>query len=97
MAVHLIDQIMRVLENGWNYENKNTSICKRYFVMCKSCYWCLSCLTKDSEHITTCSLCNAKNMELLPISLSESYRFVNDQTGGIGLEFWTENEGDKPS
>ena len=59
--------------------------------MCKSCYWCASCLTNDDGFISTCPVCDTNKMEWLPISQSESYRLDYDDIRGMILEFWTEN------
>ena len=57
--------------------------------MCQSCYWCISSLI-NNEHIASCPLCGTENIELLPISKFENYRFNNDYKRGMVLEFWTE-------
>ena len=59
--------------------------------MCKSCYWCASCLTNDDGCISTCPVCGTDKVEWLPISQSESYRLDNNDIRGMILEFWTEN------
>jgi hypothetical protein len=90
-------QLSDLSKNALNYGNSDDIIGKRYFLMCASCYWCVTCLTDECESRSICPSCNAKNMEFLYISNSESYSFDNDGTRGVVLEFWTEIEGHKTS
>jgi hypothetical protein len=87
---------MSLLENSLNDEITNNFVNKRYFVICQSCYWCLSSLI-NNEHIASCPLCGTENIERLPISQFENYRFNNDHKRGMVLEFWTEIQNDKPT
>ena len=87
---------MSLLENSLNNEIKNNFTSERYFVMCQTCYWCVSSLI-NNEHIANCPLCGTENIELLPISQFENYRFDNDYKRGMVLEFWTEVQDGKPT
>jgi|SRR5215212_219163 len=59
---------------------------KRYFVICNSCFWCAS-LYSDSRSVK-CPLCNScSNLESIPLSKNESFKFNYHLTTGIVLEF----------
>ncbi len=78
-------------------QKDNTFSRKRCFLMCKSCYWCASCLSADDGSISICPVCGTNKMDCLSISHSECYRLDYDQIRGMVLQFWTEIEGDIPS
>ena len=78
-------------ESGWIY------LGKRFFLMCKSCYWCASCLVDDQAYFSICPECLTNKMEWLPISHSEYYRINFDQKMGMVLHFWNNVEGGFPS
>ena len=70
--------------------NNNYSIIyngsKRYFVICNSCFWCAS-LYPDSRTVK-CPLCNSySNLESIPLSKNESFKFDYHSRTGIILEF----------
>lgn len=76
------------------HQNKDEFTDTRYFLMCKCCYWCASCMTSDNGYISICPVCGSHKMEWLPISHSESYRLTQDPIQGMALDFWTEIEGE---
>jgi hypothetical protein len=65
--------------------------------MCKSCYWCASCLSNYEDVILTCPMCGTDKMDWLPISYSESYRLDYDEIRGMVFHFWSEIERDIPT
>jgi hypothetical protein len=86
-----IDTHYRVRDNEGFYKNN------RFFLMCKSCYWCASCLMDDEGYFSICPECLTNKMEWLPISQSECYRVDFDQKMGMVLHFWNNVEGGSPS
>ena len=78
-------------------ENKSIYLGKRFFLICKSCYWCASCLTDDQAYFSICPMCLTDKMEWLPISQSECYRLDFDQKLGMVLQFSENVEGGHPS
>ena len=77
-------------------KEKNIYLDKRFFLMCKSCYWCASCLMDDQGYFSICPECLTNKMEWLPISQSECYRVDFDQKMGMVLHFWNNDEGGSP-
>jgi hypothetical protein len=70
-----------------NYNSNSYAIAKRHFVICNSCFWCAS-LYSDLRRIIKCPLCNSyTNLESIPISENESFKFNYDSGKGIELEF----------
>jgi hypothetical protein len=59
---------------------------KRHFLICNSCFWCVS-LYSDSKTVK-CPTCNSySNLESIPLSKNESFKFNYHSTTGIALEF----------
>jgi hypothetical protein len=56
------------------------------FLLCQSCFWCASYFNY-SEVVTRCPTCDSNNIESLPISNSEFYKFSHDRNRGVTLEF----------
>ena len=77
-------------------ENESIYLDKRFFLMCKSCYWCTTCLMDDQGYFSICPECLTDKMEWLPISQSECYRLDLDQKLGMVLHFWDKVEGGHP-
>jgi hypothetical protein len=89
--------ILKVLTADNNNNNNNTVAIdnnnnniyngsKRHFVMCNTCFWCAS-LYSDSRTIK-CPLCNSySNLESIPLSKNESFKFDYHSRTGIILEF----------
>ncbi len=94
MSISKIESLIREKQNE---QNDNTFSRKRCFLMCKSCYWCASCLSADDGSISRCPVCGTNKMDCLSISHSECYRLDYDQVRGMVLQFWTKIEGDIPS
>src|ERR1051325_9770604 len=70
-------------------DNNNGNIytgAKRHLLICNSCFWCVS-LYSDSRTVK-CPLCNSYgNLESIPLSKNESFKFNYHPTTGIALEF----------
>ena len=91
--------ILKVLTADNNNNNNNNTVAidnnndsniytraKRHFVICNSCFWCAS-LYSDSRTVK-CPLCNSySNLESIPISENESFKFDYHSRTGIILEF----------
>jgi hypothetical protein len=59
---------------------------RRHFLLCNSCFWCAS-LCSDSRTVK-CPTCNSYgNLESIPISKNESFKFDYHSKTGIVLEF----------
>jgi predicted nucleic acid binding AN1-type Zn finger protein len=61
----------------------------KYFLICKSCVWCASCLIRNNM-ISKCPMCDNNGIGLLdltPISDKEVYRIDCKRKRGITLEF----------
>jgi hypothetical protein len=75
--------------NTVTIDNNNINIstrAKRHFVICNSCFWCAS-LYSDSRTVK-CPLCNSySNLESIPLSKNESFKFDYHSRTGIVLEF----------
>jgi hypothetical protein len=56
------------------------------FLLCNTCYWCASDIGSKSK-FTKCPSCNSVEVESLPISDKESYKFDHQPKRGITLEF----------
>ena len=58
------------------------------FLLCKSCFWCASILYEDLfKSFRTCPSCMNHELEFMPISIDESYKFDYDKRHGVALEF----------
>lgn len=75
--------------NSESYSKSNYDPDSKYFLICKSCFWCASCLNR-SNMISKCPVC-ANNVDGLldstPISDKELYRIDCNRKRGITLEF----------
>jgi hypothetical protein len=91
MSISKIESLIR------EKKDENIFVRKRCFLMCKSCYWCASCLSVDDGSISRCPVCGTNKMDCLSLSHSECYRLDYDQIRGMVLQFWTEIEGDIPN
>lgn len=59
-----------------------------YFLICKSCFWCASCVYNHYK-INKCPICNDNTtIESIPISTHEAYRFEFDGQRGLTVEFF---------
>ena len=92
----LIYQIPSLTQNNYNLfislkvkasERRNYRISDEVsFLICRSCFWCASCLSPEST-FAKCPSCVEENIESLPIAENEDYRFKVDLKRGITLEF----------
>jgi hypothetical protein len=63
------------------------------FLICQSCLWCASSfnnrLSRDDDNVNNnkCPFCKIGNLESLPITDNESYKFDYDSKSGVILEF----------
>jgi hypothetical protein len=64
------------------------------FLICQSCLWCASTfndrfMSSDDDNVNNnkCPFCKIGNLESLPISDNESYKFDYDPKSGVILEF----------
>jgi hypothetical protein len=91
-----VQVVLKVLNaDNNNNNNKNVTVddnndiygsAKRHFIICNSCFWCAS-LYSDSRTIK-CPGCNCySNLESIPISENESFKFNYHSRTGIVLEF----------
>lgn len=56
-----------------------------YFLLCNSCFWCASYLSKTL--ITDCPACRMTTLESMPISNNEEFRIDYNRMHGMMLEF----------
>ena len=59
------------------HENENKIVDKKNFLICKSCFWCLSTLT-GTRSMMQCPSCGNKEIELMSISNYDSYKLDDD-------------------
>ena len=64
------------------------------FLLCNSCFWCASYYlnSSDKNRITKCPDCYSDELEWMPISSKEVYKFDYNPRRGITLEFSGELE-----
>jgi hypothetical protein len=75
--------------NSESYSKSNYDSDSKYFLICKSCFWCASFLNR-SNLISKCPVCanNADGLlDSTPISDKEVYRIDCNRKRGITLEF----------
>ena len=65
---------------------------KKNFLVCGSCFWCVSCLT-GSRTIVICPSCGNNEMQLMAISNYESYGLDNDYINEMATKLWTSRGG----
>jgi len=65
---------------------------KKNFLVCGSCFWCVSCLT-GSRTIVICPSCGNNEMQLMAISNYESYGLDNDYINEMAAKLWTRRGG----
>ena len=61
---------------------------KKNFLMCGSCFWCVSCLT-ENRTIVPCPSCGNNEMQSTRISDYESYKLDHDYINEMVSELWT--------
>lgn len=62
-------------------------VAQRVFALCKSCFWCASILYGDVRPFRTCPTCMNYELEFMPLSIDETYKFDYDKRHGVTLEF----------
>ena len=60
---------------------------QRNFLICKSCFWCASFLNNMHGAIDACPSCMNTELDSMPLSFDETYKFNYDAKSGITLEF----------
>jgi predicted RNA-binding Zn-ribbon protein involved in translation (DUF1610 family) len=70
------------------HENENTFIDKKNFLMCGSCFWCVSSLTGNST-VVLCPSCGNNEMQSTRISDYDSYNLDHDYINEMVSELWT--------
>ena len=63
---------------------------ERNFLLCKSCFWCASFLSKY-KILAACPSCMNSELESMPISFDEKYTFDHDSRKGVTLGFRNQN------
>jgi hypothetical protein len=58
-----------------------------HFLLCNTCYWCASDIDVRKPMITQCPSCNSVEIESMPISDKELYKFDYHPKRGVILEF----------
>jgi len=53
------------------------------FLLCNSCFWCASILYDDVRAFRTCPICTNYELEFMPISTDENYKFMYDKRHGL--------------
>jgi hypothetical protein len=61
------------------------SVREMYFLLCNSCFWCASYLSKSL--ITNCPVCDMTTLESMPVFNNEEYRIDYNSRQGMMLEF----------
>jgi hypothetical protein len=80
-------------ESEISITRKSRSQRKRaHFLICNQCFWCASAIPLDDSGEnrglpSACPSCNSQNLESMPLSLDEIYKFDYDQDRGVTLEF----------
>jgi hypothetical protein len=69
------------------HENENAFIDKTNFLMCGSCFWCVSCLT-GNRTIMLCPTCGNNEMELNSIADYESYKLDDEYINEMASKLW---------
>jgi hypothetical protein len=57
-----------------------------HFLLCNTCYWCASDIGSESM-LTECPSCNSVEVESMPLSDKELYKFNYHPKRGVTLEF----------
>lgn len=61
---------------------------RKYFLICKSCLWSSSSyLLNNIDKFSRCLICHQDEIESLPLSDDEVYKFDYNSKRGISLEF----------
>jgi hypothetical protein len=77
------------LDKYGSKDNNNDKILEIKFLLCNSCFWCASYYlnSSDKNRITRCPACYSGELESMPISSREVYKFDCNPSRGVTLEF----------
>jgi hypothetical protein len=75
--------INKKLQSGQYCDNSK----ERYFLICKSCFWCASFLNNIHGSFEVCPSCMNSELDLIPIASDETCKLNYDGRRGITLEF----------
>jgi hypothetical protein len=68
------------------HESESTFVDAKNFLLCGSCFWCVSCLT-GNRTMLHCPSCGNNKMQLMPVSTYESYKldhgYINEMVTGL--------------
>src|SRR5215472_1414154 len=78
--------MLLVMINKKLYLREQNITFRKNFLLCKSCFWCASMLNKRRPP-DLCPSCMKTELESMPISLDETYKFDYDTNRGVNLEF----------
>jgi hypothetical protein len=59
------------------HENENAFIDRRNFLLCRSCFWCVSWLT-ENRPVIYCPSCGNNEMQLNPVVEYQSYKLDDE-------------------
>ena len=74
-----------IISKKLHLEHQNIT-CTINFLLCKSCFWCAS-LLNSRPFTDVCPTCVNSEIETMPISFDETYKFDYDASRGVTLEF----------
>ena len=74
------------------HENENAFIDKRNFLLCGSCFWCVSCLT-ENRPVIYCPLCGNNEMQLNIVLDYQSYKLDDEYMKEIASKLWPDQGG----
>jgi hypothetical protein len=70
------------------FEDNKKILKQKYFLICKSCLWSSSSyLLSSIDKFSRCPICHQDEIESLPLSDDEVYKFDYSSKRGISLEF----------
>lgn len=70
------------------FEDNKKILKRKYFLICKSCLWSSSSyLLSNIDKFSRCPICHQDEIESLPLSHDEVYKFDYNSKSGISLEF----------
>jgi hypothetical protein len=79
--------IYDVIINKKLYVEEQNIILRKNFLLCKSCFWCASLLNDRRRSAYVCPSCMNSELESMPISFDETYKFDYNASHGVTLEF----------
>lgn len=95
MTAPLLNVYYEMLTRKLSPEQGQVYYKEKVFLLCKSCFWCASILCDDassSRPFRSCPICKNYDLEFMPVSTEETYKFDYDRRHGVSLEFF---QGDK--